>query len=172
MTLLVTKTPAEWSGTIMELVLGFCSRSIVVGRFWYVFRRGRGLCRLPAHLARGGAMPGAPVDPAGLDQLVGARWSFLGQNCAVTFNPYWRKAGVMRSNADDRKAIVRAIVVAALFGAFALFGAGAAFDRAFMQPLRHDLAELRAEVASARQSANTHFGQVKQMLKGKTDENK
>jgi len=171
MTMLVTKTPAEWSGTIMELVLGFCSRSMVVGRFWYVFRRGRGLCRLPAHMARGGAMPGAAVDPAGLDQLVGARWSLLGQNCALTFNPYWRKAGAaMQNNADDRNAMARSIALAVLMMTLAIGGIAGGGYWFWVRPVLTSIDELSYEVDRLGRSQAAHFGDVKRLLRQAQDQ--
>jgi hypothetical protein len=83
----------------------------VIGNDWYVFRRGKGLLKLPASHVTGSRQRGlfVPGSKAYLDSKVGLKWSYR-ENCATVFSTIWRKQ--MASNADDRNAIAKSVIVA------------------------------------------------------------
>jgi hypothetical protein len=164
-TKLVTKTPKSWAGTFVELALGFVSRSVVIGPHWYVFKRGRGLLKLPATSATGEFRTGAPSSPDVLEPLVGSKWT-LTNNCMTVFSPIWRPR---MANAEDRLAIARSVTVSVVMIALAVIGMASAVSNFIIRPqteqLLEQIVDLRAEVATLRRSNAAHFGQLKSLLK-------
>lgn len=162
---LVTKTPKSWVGTCVELVLGFVSRSVVIGPHWYVFKRGRGLLRLPAKSATGEIRSGAPSSPDAIDPYVGSKWT-LTNNCMTVFSPIWRPR---MANAEDRLAIARSVTVSVVMIALAVIGMASAVSNFIIRPqteqLLEQIVDLRAEVATLKRSNSAHFGQIKSLLK-------
>lgn len=114
-------------------------------------------------------MPGAPVDPAGLDALVGTAWRLGGPNCALTFNPYWRKAGAMQSNADDRNAMARSIALALLMMVLSIGGIVGAGYWFWVRPVQASNAELQDQMDTMRKSQAAHFGEIKRLLRDVQD---
>ena len=164
-TKLITKTPKSWAGTCVELVLGFVSRSVVIGPYWYVFKRGRGLLKLPAKSATGEMREGAPSSPDVLDRYVGSKWT-LATNCLTIFSPVWRPR---MANAEDRLAIARSVTASIVVIVLSVIGIATAVSNYIVRPqtelLLEQIVELRGEVATLKRSNAAHFGQLKSLLK-------
>lgn len=157
---LVHKTPETWPGALLEMWLGFMSRSVVIGEYWYVFKRGRGLLKLPASQARGGDQPGikAPGDVKYLDSLVGAKWS-LQTNCITVFSKIWRRS--MQSNADDRNAIAKSVVIAMLMLVMAGGGFILGIQKVWIDP---NVSQILSEFESAKRSRGYYSGVFKEQM--------
>lgn len=82
---LVTKTPETLLDTFLELCIGFCSRSVIVNDDWYVFKRGRGLLKMPASACKSSSIDGCYCDAK---FPVGSDWS-LKNNCVTVFSKAW-----------------------------------------------------------------------------------
>ena len=82
---LVTKTPETLLDTLIELCIGFCSRSVIVNDDWYVFKRGRGLLKMPSSACKSSSINGLDCN---VEFPVGSDWS-LTNNCITVFSKAW-----------------------------------------------------------------------------------
>jgi hypothetical protein len=164
-TILVTKTPKSWGGACVELAIGFVSRSVIIGPYWYVFKRGRGLLKLPAKSATGEFRSGAYHSPDALEPYVGSKWT-LTNNCITVFSPIWRPR---MANAEDRLAIARSVTTSIVVIVLSAIGIATAVSNYIVRPqtelLLEQIVELRGEVATLKRSNAAHFGQIKSLLK-------
>lgn len=150
----VTKTPRTWLGTLLEAVTGFYGRSVIVGRDWYLFRKGRFTVAQARHADRADlcitdAGEASESDIAYLRSLTGSRWS-VSHNCVTALSPVWRRkmSGV---SSEDRQSIARSVVVAVVAVALMLVGMFFFIDRwadGKVQAIREDIANLKRATAA------------------------
>lgn len=160
--ILVQKTPETWLGAICEQCLGFVSRSVIIGDDWYTFKRGRGFLKLPASQARGGDQPGnyQHGDKEYLNSLVGSRWR-IRLNCITVFSRVWRPA--MQSNADDRNAVSKSVIVAIVIIVSALLGVHFGVQKLYVDP---NMAVITGQLETLKRSQAAHFGILKSEIEG------
>lgn len=160
---LVTRTPQTWAGTIAEAVFGTAGRSIIVGREWFRFTKGRGLVKSDALIAeareelcivRAGEVSNEQIEA--LRRMTGRRWSPL-FNCLTAFAPFW-EGRMSRITPGDRDSIARYVVIVFFLCAALTVGGGYLIDQ-----------WVDSKIDPLRNSMTTHFGQVKSMIKALED---
>ncbi|MFX4223521.1 MAG: hypothetical protein ACMVO3_22615 [Thalassobaculum sp.] len=176
---LVTSTPQTWAGTIAEALVGTAGRSIIVGREWFRFKRGRGLVASDAAVAetrdelcivRAGEVSQAEI--AALHRMTGRRWSPL-FNCLTAFAPFW-EGRMSIVTPGDRDSIARRVVVSLVIlvavAVVLLFAAKWYRDsivaeiRSEIETVRSEMDDIRSEQKSYHRSIVTHLGQIKARL--------
>lgn len=156
---LVTRTPKTWAGTIAEAAFGTAGRSIIVGREWFRFKKGRGLVNSDAAVAearddfciiRAGEVSNEQIEA--LRRMTGRRWSPL-FNCLTAFAPFW-EGRMSRISPDDRQSIARYVTLTVFLTAAITISGGYLLDRYITGLLdeRHH-------------SLTVHLGQIKAMIR-------
>ena len=156
---LVTRTPQTWAGTVVKVVFGTAGRSIIVGREWFRFTKGRGLVKSDALIAeareelcivRAGEVSNDQIEA--LRRMEGRRWSPL-FNCLTAFAPFW-EGRMSRIIPGDRQAIARSVVLVFVLFTLMTIGGGYLIDH-----------WVDSKIDPLRNSMTTHFGQVESMIR-------
>lgn len=156
---LVTRTPQTWAGTIAEAVFGTAGRSIIVGREWFRFTKGRGLVKSDALIAeareelcivRAGEVSNEQIEA--LRRMTGRKWSPL-FNCLTAFAPFW-EGRMSRITPGDRDSIARYVVIVFFLCAALTVGGGYLIDQ-----------WVDSKIDPLRNSMSKHFEDVKSMIR-------
>jgi hypothetical protein len=156
---LVTRTPQTWTGTIAEAVFGTAGRSIIVGREWFRFKKGRGLVNSDAAVVtsrdefcviRAGEVSNEEIEA--LRRMTGRKWSPL-FNCLTAFAPFW-EGRMSRITPGDRDSIARYVVIVFFLCAALTVGSGYLINH-----------WVDSKIDPLRNSMSKHFGDVKKMIR-------
>lgn len=156
---LVTRTPQTWAGTVVEVVFGTAGRSIIIGREWFRFTKGRGLVKSDALIAeareelcivRAGEVSNEQIEA--LRRMTGRKWSPL-FNCLTAFAPFW-EGRMSRITPGDRDSIARYVVIV-FFLCAALTVGGGYMAHTYLTGLLDE----------RHHSLTVHLGQIKAMIR-------
>lgn len=159
LTRLVTRTPQTWAGTIAEAAFGTAGRSIIIGREWFRFTKGRGLVKSHALIAeareelciiRAGEVSNEQIEE--LRRMTGRKWSPL-FNCLTVFAPFWG-GRMSHITPGDRQSIARSVVL--VFVLFTLLTVGGGY-------MAHTY--LTGLLDERHRSLTVHLGQIKAMIR-------
>lgn len=159
----VTRTPKTWAGTIAEAAFGTAGRSVIVGREWFRFTKGRGLTVSDAAvdeardefcIVRAGEVSNEQIEA--LRRMTERRWSPL-FNCLTAFAPFW-EGRMSRIAPDDRQSIVRYVTLTVFLTAAITISCGYLLDR-----------YITGLLDERQHSLTVHLGQIKAMIQDLED---